>query len=87
MYGTTQTRENKLLALNRSDHTHFLITTDYTNKHTSTHENHHKYSSATVSTGNTFQALPRSRESADNNERYIERDIGITYTNMVQFNW
>jgi hypothetical protein len=30
-----------------------------------------KYSSAPVSTGNTFQDLPRLRETADNTERYI----------------
>jgi hypothetical protein len=28
------------------------------------------YSSAPVSTGNTFQDLPRLRETADNTERY-----------------
>jgi hypothetical protein len=30
-----------------------------------------KYISAPVSTGNTFQDLPRLREIADNTERYI----------------
>jgi hypothetical protein len=30
-----------------------------------------RYSSAPVSTGNTFQDLPRLREIADNTERYI----------------
>jgi hypothetical protein len=30
-----------------------------------------KYSSATVSTGNTFQDLPRLRKTADNNKSYI----------------
>jgi hypothetical protein len=30
-----------------------------------------KYSSATVSTDNTFQDLPRLRKTADNNESYI----------------
>jgi hypothetical protein len=30
-----------------------------------------KYSSAPVSTDNTFQDLPRLRETADNTERYI----------------
>jgi hypothetical protein len=30
-----------------------------------------KYSSAPISTGNTFQDLPRLRETADNTERYI----------------
>jgi hypothetical protein len=49
-------------------------------KHTK-HSNHgadidpmrHKteYGSATVSTGNTFQDLPRLCETADNTERYI----------------
>jgi hypothetical protein len=29
------------------------------------------YSSASVSTGNTFQELPRLYETADNTERYI----------------
>jgi hypothetical protein len=31
----------------------------------------HKHSSAPVSAGNTFQDLPRLRETADNTERYI----------------
>jgi hypothetical protein len=44
------------------------------------------YSSAPVSTGNTFQYLPRLREIADNTERYIYRDIRVTYINMVKFN-
>ena len=35
--GTTQSRENKILLLNKSQCTHFLITSDYTNKHRSTH--------------------------------------------------
>jgi hypothetical protein len=30
-----------------------------------------KYSGAPVSTGNTFQDLPRLRETADNTERFI----------------
>jgi hypothetical protein len=30
-----------------------------------------KHSSAAISTGNTFQNLPRLRETADNTERYI----------------
>jgi hypothetical protein len=30
-----------------------------------------KYSSVAVSSGNTFQDLPRLRETADNTERYI----------------
>jgi hypothetical protein len=33
---------------------------------------HEIYSSAPVSTGNTFQDLPRLRETADNTERYIQ---------------
>jgi hypothetical protein len=35
--GTTQSRENKILLLNKSQCTHFLITSYYTNKHRSTH--------------------------------------------------
>jgi hypothetical protein len=35
----------------------------------------HKYSSAPLSVGNTFQDLLQLRETADNAERYIERDI------------
>jgi hypothetical protein len=45
------------------------------------------YSSAPVPTGNTFQDLPRLRETADNTERYIQRDIRVTYINMVKFNY
>jgi hypothetical protein len=33
--------------------------------------NAHISSSAPVSTGNTFQGLPRLRETTDNTERYI----------------
>jgi hypothetical protein len=33
------------------------------------------YSSAPVSAGNAFQDLPRLLETADNTERYIQRDI------------
>jgi hypothetical protein len=44
------------------------------------------YSSAPVSTCNTFQDLPRLRETADNTERYIKRDIRVTYINTVKFN-
>jgi hypothetical protein len=43
------------------------------------------YSGAPVSTGNTFQDLPQLRETADNTESYIKRDILITYINMVMF--
>jgi hypothetical protein len=46
-----------------------------------------KYSSAPVATGSTFQDLPRLRKTAGNTERYIQRDIRVTYTNTVKFNW
>jgi hypothetical protein len=36
--------------------------------------------------GNTFQDLPRLRETADNNERYTKREIRVTYINTVMFN-
>jgi hypothetical protein len=36
-----------------------------------TQSNRLYYITAPVSTGNTFQDLPRLREPADNNERYI----------------
>jgi hypothetical protein len=39
-----------------------------------------------VSTGNTFQDLPRLNETADNTERYIYRDIRVTNINTVKFN-
>jgi hypothetical protein len=45
------------------------------------------YSSAPVSAGNTFRDLPRLRETADDTEHYISRDIHVTYMNMVKFNW
>jgi hypothetical protein len=45
------------------------------------------YSNAPVSTGNTFQDLPRLRETADNTERYKQHDIRITNINAVKFNW
>jgi hypothetical protein len=45
-----------------------------------------KYSSAPVSTGNTFQDLPRLRETVDNTESYIEPDFRVTYINTVKFN-
>jgi hypothetical protein len=35
--------------------------------------------------GNTFQDLLRLRETADNTERYIERDIRVTNINTVKF--
>jgi hypothetical protein len=44
-----------------------------------------KYSSAPVSTGNMFQDLPQLRETADNTERYILRDIRLTNINTVKF--
>jgi hypothetical protein len=44
------------------------------------------YSIASVFTGNTFQYLPRLNETADNTERYILRDIRVTYINTVKFN-
>jgi hypothetical protein len=36
----------------------------------------HIYSSAPVSTGNTFQDLLRISETADNNESYLQREVG-----------
>jgi hypothetical protein len=33
-----------------------------------------------------FQDLPRLRETADNTERYIQRDIRVTNINTVQIN-
>jgi hypothetical protein len=42
------------------------------------------YRCAPVSTGNTFQDLPRLRETADNTERYIYRDIRVTNINTVK---
>jgi hypothetical protein len=45
------------------------------------------YSSAPVSTGNTFQDLPRLRETPDNTESYIYRDIRVTNINTAKFNW
>jgi hypothetical protein len=44
------------------------------------------YSSARVSKGNTFQHLPQLRETADNTERYIQRDIRVACINTVKFN-
>jgi hypothetical protein len=35
------------------------------------------YRCSPVSTGNMFQDLPRLRETADNTERYIWRDIRV----------
>jgi hypothetical protein len=43
-------------------------------------------SSAAVYTGNTFQDLPRLRDTADNTERYISHDIRVTYINTVKCN-
>jgi hypothetical protein len=45
-----------------------------------------KYNSSTVFTGNRFQDVPRLRETANNTERYISRDICATYINTVKFN-
>jgi hypothetical protein len=44
--------------------------------------------SAPVSTGNTFQGILCLRETANNTERYIYRDIRVTYirVNTVKFN-
>jgi hypothetical protein len=39
-----------------------------------------------VSAGNTFQDLPRLRETTDNSEHYIRCDIRVTYINTVIFN-
>jgi len=46
-----------------------------------------KYRRTPVSVGNTFQDLPRLRETMDNTEHYIYCDIRVTYINMVKFNW
>jgi hypothetical protein len=46
-----------------------------------------KYRCGPVSTGNTFQDLPRLRETADNTERYIQRNIRETNINTVKFTW
>jgi hypothetical protein len=45
-----------------------------------------KKSSTRVSTGNTFQDLPRLREATDNTERYIKRDTSVTCINTVKVN-
>jgi hypothetical protein len=45
------------------------------------------YSIASVSTGNTFQDLTRLREIAYNTERYILRDIRVTYINTGGPGW
>jgi hypothetical protein len=42
------------------------------------------YSNAFISTGNTFKDLPPLRETADNTERYIWRDIRVIYINTVK---
>ena len=39
------------------------------------------HSSAAVFTVNTFQDLSRLHETVDNTERYIQRDIRVTYIN------
>jgi hypothetical protein len=44
------------------------------------------HSSATVSTGNAFQNPPPLRETVDNTERYIYRDIRVRDINTVMFN-
>jgi hypothetical protein len=44
------------------------------------------YSSAPLSTGYTFQDVPRLRETADNTKSHIERDTRVTYINMIKFN-
>jgi hypothetical protein len=41
------------------------------------------YSSAPVSTGNTFQDLPRLREPADNTESYIQGDPKVSLHLMI----
>jgi hypothetical protein len=46
-----------------------------------------KYSSDHVSAGNTFQDLPQLRDTADNTERYILRDIRVTNINTAKFNF
>jgi hypothetical protein len=46
----------------------------------------YSYSRAPVSMCNTFQDLPRLCETAYNTERYIKRDIRVTYINTVKFN-
>jgi hypothetical protein len=45
-----------------------------------------KYSCDAVFTDNTFQELPWLRETADNTDRYIYRDIRVTNINTVKFN-
>jgi len=62
IYGTTQSRENKIVPLNKSQCTHFLITPDYTNKHRSTHQNHHKYHSHYVSSRTLLKLLDLLRQ-------------------------
>jgi hypothetical protein len=44
------------------------------------------YSSAPVSTGDTFQDLPQLCVTADNTERYIQRDSRVTYVSTENFN-
>ena len=61
-HGTTQSRENEILPHNTSHCTHFLITSYYTNKHWSTHYNHHKYHSHYVSSRTLLKLLDLLRQ-------------------------
>jgi hypothetical protein len=45
------------------------------------------YSSAPISTGDAFQDTPRLHETADNTERYMQRDIRVTNINTAKLNW
>ena len=63
MHGTTQSRENKILPYNKSNCTYFLITSDYTNKNRSTHQNHHKYHSHYVSSRTLLKLLDLLRQN------------------------
>jgi len=47
---------------------------------------HRHYRRTPISAGNTFQDLPRLRETTDNTERYIYSDIHVTNINRVKFN-
>ena len=57
MQGKTHSRENKIIPLNKLDYIHFLITSDYTNKHRSTLETHHKHHSHYVSSWTLLKLL------------------------------
>jgi hypothetical protein len=46
-----------------------------------------QYSNAPLSTGNTFQDLPRLHETSDNTETYKSRKINGPYINTVKCNW